>query len=308
MIKIEFEDIKSKIDFKRLENLRVKNKKIIDYRNSVIIVFSVSCSIVFLYLCSSYLSFKILMYGTIIIFSTFTIALNVSFVSKHQERVEKSYRDNVLFLILSSLGIDLKLRLGKDSRKNFVEGKLFLVYEGFRCEDFFEGTLDEIPYSFSEVKLIGKKGRKIFRGVYAKFSYELRDDIIIDVVKDGTFDIHLFEKFNIYRKKLVKIENESFENQYTVYCNDREFTQELLSNSLIDNLLKLNETLNTTVYFTIRKGSVHIAFEDNYNYFDIDLNKKIERLAEIHIIEITEIYKKMNEIKSFIDENIVPSI
>ncbi|MFM7667798.1 MAG: DUF3137 domain-containing protein [Bacteroidota bacterium] len=197
------------------------------------------------------------------------------------------------------------------SQSEFLKGKLYTSFNDYSAEELFEGTIEKIPVKFTEVHLQSKSRystHNVFRGFYSNFNYGLNSDLVIDVIEDNSRDMEFLQKLNLKRDKLVKIDNQEFEKKYVVYSNQPELTSELLSASFIKNLSILSNELESIVYFSVRNGCVHIAYNDGIDHFIIDHDKNVEELSENFYNDIIKMYNRMNKIKLFIDSNIISKI
>ena len=308
---MKFEEIKSNIDFKALNDFRLEKKKIIDSRTNKILISCLLTIIIVLYFIWPHVHWIQAIIVSIILFVILYGILVKLFVRKYLNQFIIHFRDNVISVLLNSLKFDVKLNLEKVlSRSMFNEGKLFTNFNVFNPEEFFEGTIDELPISFSELLLEYKSRRytnRIFYGFFIKLHYNLDTNLIIDVIEDST-NSDVLQKLNFKRNQLVKIEDSEFERYYVVYSNNVDLTKSLISNTVIDNLKKLNVIAKNRVYFSIRNGSIHVAYNDERNYFEIDKDKTIEELTETHFNDLNDIFVILKEIKMFFDSNIIPAI
>ena len=307
-----FEEIKSKINFETINQLRLKNKKVIDRRSTIyglICLVIYICLVVLIWPHASFIA--ALGLPLIIVFVLFGI-LHRLFIRKYELQFQKGFRENVLDILLKGIGYDLKLNLEKPLTKSqFLKGKLFTSFNDYSAEELFEGTIDKIPVKFTEVHLQSKsryRSYTVFRGFYSNFNYSLGNGLVIDVIQDESGDREFLQKLNLKRDKLVKIEDEDFEKKYVVYSNEPELAKDLISTSFIKNLTDFSESFNSLVYFSIRNGQVHMAYSDAVNHFIIDHNKTVEDLTENFYKDITKMNEIMVRKKSFIDTHIIPLV
>lgn len=309
---MNYEEIKSKIDFESINQLRLNNKKIIDKRSTVILSFNLLLLVALIIFVWPFLNFIAAFIIPIIIVIFIFSILHRLFIKKYEVQFQKSFSENVLDKLLHELKYDLRLNIENPLKQSeFAEGKIFANYNVFEPEELFEGKIDGIPLKFSEVTIQSKSRYSRtthMRGFYANFYYGLNHEVVIDVIQDGSKNLGFLQQMNLKRDKLVKIEDSQFERKYVVYSKQPELATELLSHKFINELDKLSETLKSTLYFAVRKGSVHVAFDDSTDYFVIDVNKPVEELTENFYYDITKIYDAMHRIKSFFDTNLIPVV
>ena len=222
---------------------------------------------------------------------------------------KKSFENNVIEIIFHALQYKIELKVDEKMKsREFGEGKIISNYNVFNAEELFEGTIENIPIKFSEIKIETKSRysrQTHLRGFYAQFQYDLNPDLVIDVIKDESRDNSMLQKLNFKRDKLVRVDDLEFEKFYVIYTNQEDLTKKIMSQTLIQNLNELSIKLGSKLYFSIRKGKAHIAYNDEVNYFEIDFNKTSEELAEIFYLDIQKIQSNMVLIKNFLDENVV---
>jgi hypothetical protein len=231
------------------------------------------------------------------------------FIHKYEVQFKKGFRESVLDKLLKDIGYDLKLNIEKPLTKSeFLKGKLFTSFNVFEPEELFEGNIEDIPVKFSELHLQSKSRystRTIFRGFYANFNFGLREDLVIDVIQDDSRNSALLQKMNLSRDKLVKVDDPDFEKKYVVYSNQTELATELLSPKFIHQLSLHSDKLGSTIFFSIRNGYVHIAYNDSTDHFVIDHNQAVEELTEKFYQDITKMYDVINELNNFIQMNMI---
>ena len=305
---MNFDEIKSVIDFDSINELRNKNNKIISKRRRVILLINLVIFMAAMILLWPIFPIFLLIIISIIGFIFIYYILYRIFIKKYEDEYKKSFENNVIEIIFKALNYNLEFKVEhKLKSSEFNEGKIIANYNVFDPEELFEGTLEDIAVKFSEVSIATKfrYSKTIhMRGFYANFQYNFNNDLVIDVIKDESSDNSVLQKLNFKRNTLVKIDDLAFEKQYVIYSNQTELTQELISPTLIKNLNGLSSQLGSNLYFTIRKGKVHIAYDDAEDYFVIDFNKTSEELAEVFYLDTQKIYNNMLLIKHFLDNNV----
>ena len=309
---MNLEEIKSKIDFTSINELRIKNKKIIDYRTTMFLVFNLILFIALIIFIWPHVEFLLAIFIPLAVVALIYSILYVLFIRKYEVQFKKGFRESVIDKLLKNMGYDLKLNIEKPlMQSEFLKGKLYTSFNVFKPEELFEGNIDNRPVKFSEILLQTKSRRRtynVFRGFYANFNYGLNEDLVIDVIQDDSRDSAFWQKMNLERDSLVKVNDQDFEKKYVVYSNQPDLATDLLTPKFINELSTLSEYVNNTIYFAIRNGSVHICYNDGIDHFVIDYNKTVEDTTENFYNDITKMYNVMKEFKTFIDSNIISII
>jgi hypothetical protein len=306
---MNFEEIKSKIDFASINELRLKNKKIIDSRSNLFLGINLIILIALIIFIWPHVGFFTAIFVPIFVVAIIFAILHSLFIKKYEVQFKKGFRESVLDKLIKDIGYDLKLNIEKPlTQAEFLKGKIYTSFNSFEAEELFEGSLDNIPLRFSEVHLQSKSrysSRTIFRGFYARFDYGLNKDLVIDVIQDESGDKEFWQKMNLKRDKLVKVDDADFEKKYVVYSNQIELASELLSPKFIEKLSSLSLNVGSTVFFSIRNGHFHVCYSDGTDHFVMDHNQTVEELTEKFYQDITKMYDIMKEFKNFAQTNII---
>jgi hypothetical protein len=284
-----------KIDLNSLTHIRDKKNRIISLRSNMILIIGIIAS-AFLTYYTWYLGWFLSILITVVAFIIIILILFNFFINPHAEEFEKKYTDNAINKILEELEFNVnwtsKLKL---SKREFKKSKLFPTnFNSLENGRILKGKFNNHPYLFSQIEIKYKrKGRgamlpdmTIFKGFYFRFDFDFDQYFILDVVKDESLGIDFFQKINFARPTLVKVDHLIFEEKYAVYSNNIEFTRAFLSSAFIKDILKLNDILETTIYFSIRMGSLHVAAPNEYDkLFQIDRTREIGDMAIDHVNE-----------------------
>lgn len=178
---------------------------------------------------------------------------------------------------------------GKITKPEYQESKLFLnrvdLYNG---EDMIEGTLGQTKLKFSELhtqyRTTNHKGQTqyhtVFRGVFfiADFNknFEGETYVLPDTAeklfgKLGNF----FQKMNVGRPDLVKLENVEFEKAFAVYGTDQIESRYILSPKLMEDIMELKKKAPGAIRLSFRNSNVYIAITSFLNLFEPRLFKTI---------------------------------
>lgn len=290
-----------KLDLNFLDHLRGINKTITK-RSDIIIPILLIAFFFFIYY-TWYLGWILSIVISLIAMAISYNILHSLFIQTLEETFEKEYSTNVINKLLDDL--DLKVNwTSKDklTKSEINTSKLFFsIFTKIQMGRIINGSHNNQPFIFTQLEIKSRSQKRdtlIFNGFYYRFDLDFDEFFILDVVEDRSFGVDFFQKINPARPSLVKFENEIFEKKYAVYSNNTEFASSFLSQAFIEALLKLNDILETTIYFSIRMGSLHIAMPNKLEkLFQIDSNRDISEMAIDHINEtyninyiVTQIY------------------
>lgn len=178
---------------------------------------------------------------------------------------------------------------GLVTKPEYLESKLFLqrpdLYKG---EDMIEGTLGQTKLKFSELhsqyRTTNHKGQTqyhtIFRGIFfiADFNKNFQGEtyVLPDTAEKLFGKIgNWFQKMNMARPDLVKLENVEFEKAFAVYGSDQIESRYILSPKLMEDILALKQKVNKGLRLSFRNSNVYIAITSYLNMFEPRLFKSI---------------------------------
>ena len=290
-----------KLDLKFLDYLRGFNKTINKLSG---IIFSILIIAFFFFIYYTwYLGWLVSIVMSLIAIAISYNILHSLFIQSHEEVYEKEYSTNVINKILNDINLKVNwISKDKLTKSEINTSKLFpSTFTKIKMGRILNGSHNNQPFIFTQLEIKSRSQKRdtlIFNGFYYKFDLDFDEFFILDVVEDRSFGIDFFQKINLARPALIKFENEIFEKKYAVYSNNTKFASSFLSQAFIEALLKLNDMLETTIYFSIRMGSLHIAMPNKLEkLFQIDTSKDIVEMAIDHINEthninyiVTQIY------------------
>ncbi len=159
----------------------------------------------------------------------------------------------------------------------------------YNGEDYVSGKLGETQLEFSEIHSEYKtetrdsKGRRnaqwhtIFRGIFfvADFHKDfIGTTVVLPDFAEKTFGFigNMFQKWNITREDLVKLEDPEFEKCFVVYGDDQIEARYILSTSMMSRLLDFNkrarQKLARDIFVSFTGSKVFIAMACNKNLFE----------------------------------------
>ncbi len=172
------------------------------------------------------------------------------------------------------------------SQSEYHQSKLFLSgVDRYSGDDLVSGTLEKTSISFSEVHSEYKttttdsKGRTrtqwhtIFRGIFfiGDFNKNFNGETI--VLPDTAENIFgslgaMFQKMNISRDQLVKLEDPEFEKHFCVYGNDQVEARYILSPKLMQRIVELKKKSGKKIHLSFVHSKVFIAISIGKNLFE----------------------------------------
>jgi hypothetical protein len=292
------------IDLNQLESFRIKQKKIYDRNNgnrSFILLFTIIFGAIYFY---SFLNlWNTIIALFIVVLIVFSI-LEKIFIKPYVTKFNDFFKINAIDRIHNSLGYNLIFNVNTRFEKEELKQSNFLPYFNYFVPEYlFTGIIEDVGIRFSKV-IAGYSSRMntniYLNGFYLILNYKLDSAINIEVVKKR-LNRPTIRKLYLKNSNEYKTNKVDFEKTYIVYYNKSFKINELITESIISNLLSLNQKIGTEVCFTIKNGNVYIAFDDTRKYFNIDINKTSIELTKEYQNNVENIYATILELKKFID-------
>lgn len=162
--------------------------------------------------------------------------------------------------------------------KTFIESDLFRRPDRYHSEDLIKGKIGQTSFGFAEVHAEEKQVRsnskgqtqttwvKIFKGFMfvADFHKDFSGQTI--VCRDSFFN---------FRGNRVKLENPEFERRFDVYSSDQVEARYLLSPSMMERIVALDDKFDQNIVLSFRRSNILIAIETSRNYFEASLWKSV---------------------------------
>lgn len=173
-------------------------------------------------------------------------------------------------------------------RQEFSESKIFIQgIDRYKGDDLVQGTIGKTAVRFSELHAEyesrdsdGKKTHHtIFKGIFfiADFNKHFKGETIVlpDTAEKlfgrlGTW----FQKMNIARPDLVKLENPEFEKEFAVYGNDQVEARYILTPVLMERIMEFKKK-SGKVGLSFRNSQVNIALTVRQNLFEAPFFKSM---------------------------------
>jgi len=175
------------------------------------------------------------------------------------------------------------------SEQDFIDSCLFSqTPDRYKTEDLVYGKIDKTQIHFAEVhaeyktETQTKNGKQtqwhdIFKGIIfcADFNKNFNG---LTLVKPkgfgGAFGKWLSQNV-LGNKQIVELENVDFEKMFITESGDQIEARYILTPSLMEKLLELNQYANSTISVSFISSSVYIAFPLNHNYFEAPIFKSL---------------------------------
>lgn len=156
----------------------------------------------------------------------------------------------------------------------FLESDLFRRPDRYHSEDLIKGKIGQTWFRFAEVhaeeKRVTTNGKgqtqttwvTIFKGFLfvADFHKDFSGRTVI--CRDSLFN---------FRGNRVKLENPDFERRFDVYSSDQVEARYLLSPSMMERIVALDEKFNKDITLSFNRSNILIALESSRNHFEAGL-------------------------------------
>ncbi|MGY3055492.1 hypothetical protein ACVWYG_003708 [Pedobacter sp. UYEF25] len=175
--------------------------------------------------------------------------------------------------------------------REFIDTQLFTnTPDRYSTEDFVSGKADKTSFYFAEVhaeyktETTTKNGtqtqwHEIFRGILftADFNKNFNGVTVVRPRGFGSSMSAWFSKnlFSINSKNLIQLENVEFEKTFVTYGADQVEARYILTPSMMEKILKLNEQSRDTISLSFIYSKMYIAFPIERNCFEAPIFKTL---------------------------------
>ncbi|RWU06325.1 DUF3137 domain-containing protein [Pedobacter chitinilyticus] len=211
-------------------------------------------------------------------------------VSKKADVYKLDFKYKIIGAGLRQLNENLQINpLSGISEGDFINSCLFSqTPDRYKTEDLVYGKIDKTQIHFAEVhaeyktETQTKNGKQthwhdIFKGIIfcADFNKNFNG---LTVVRPkgfgGAFGKWLSQNV-MGNKRIVELENVNFDKMFITESGDQVEARYILTPSLMEKLLELNQYANSTISVSFIWSSVYIAFPLNHNYFEAPVFKSL---------------------------------
>ncbi|MFT5861294.1 MAG: hypothetical protein ACI865_003418 [Flavobacteriaceae bacterium] len=201
-------------------------------------------------------------------------------LSRIKKAVKIRYKEDVIKKIVAFVDPNLNYSATSHiSSADFERSKIFLSrVDRFNGDDLVQGTIGKTAVRFSEIHseyyTTDKDGKRsyhtTFKGIFfiADFNKAFIGETVVlpDTAeklfgKLGSF----FQKMNISRPKLIKLEDPVFEKAFAVYGTDQVEARYILTPALMSRIME----------FKKKSGKIHLSFMHNSVYIAISVSKNL---------------------------------
>jgi hypothetical protein len=235
------------------------------------------------------------------------------FYQYHAKQFRNSYKTQVVAAIAQAQGLQYNHQ-ACISRTDYDQSKLFVRKpDRYWGDDLLTGIVGKTGIRFSELHTQYKSGGKnkswhtIFRGIFfiADFNKNfMGETFVLPDVSENAFGSTLggfFQKLNMMRPQLIKLEDVEFEKHFAIYGTDQVEARYILSPALMQRILNLKQKFNTKVALSFIGSHVYIAITINKTLFEapwlfspVDNQKQLEEYYNdikmcIDIVELLDL-------------------
>lgn len=202
------------------------------------------------------------------------------FYQYHAKHFRNSYKTQIVSAIAQAQGLQYN-HLACISRSDYDQSKLFVRRpDRYWGDDLLTGTVGKTGIRFSELHTQYKSGGEnkswhtIFRGIFfiADFNkHFVGETFVLPDVSENAFGSTLggfFQKLNIMRPQLIKLEDVEFEKHFAIYGTDQVEARYILSPALMQRILNLKQKFNTKVALSFIGSHVYIGITINKTLFE----------------------------------------
>lgn len=195
---------------------------------------------------------------------------------------------------------------GKIRKSEYFQSKLFKktpdIYNG---EDYISGRLNATDFRLSELHTMyevknknGKSKHTIFKGLFmvADFHKYFHSETYI-LPETG------WQALGLHKRKhegadLIQMENEAFERNFRVFSTSDQDTRYILSPTMMERILELQEKYGNDVSISFRGTNVYIALHTTIDFFEHDMAQKVneESLIHGHLDDLKEMLGTIDEL------------
>ncbi|MFT5779545.1 MAG: hypothetical protein ACI837_002504, partial [Crocinitomicaceae bacterium] len=214
-----------------------------------------------------------------VIFLTGIIVFSIK-LSRIKKAVKIHYKENVIKKIVEFVDPSLNYNAtGSVSEGEFAGSKIFLRgADRYSGDDLVEGTIGKTAVRFSEInaeyyttdKDGNRKYHRIFKGIFFIADFHknfVGETIVLPDTAEKLFGKlgSLFQKMNISRPKLIKLEDPIFEKAFAVYGTDQVEARYILTPALMSRIME----------FKKKSGKIHLSFLHSKVYIAISVKQNL---------------------------------
>ncbi|MDG2441073.1 MAG: DUF3137 domain-containing protein [Crocinitomicaceae bacterium] len=216
-----------------------------------------------------------------LVFLAGTIVFSIK-LRRIKRDVKIHYKENVIKKIVEFIDPHLNYNATSCiSQGEFEQSKIFLQRaERYKGDDLVQGTIGKTAVRFSEIHseyyTTDKDGKRkyhtIFKGIFfiADFNKDfIGETIVLPDTAEKLFGKlgKFFQKMNISRPKLIKLEDPIFEKAFAVYGTDQVEARYILTPALMSRIMEFKKK-SGRIHLSFLHSSVYIAISERKNLFE----------------------------------------
>jgi hypothetical protein len=201
--------------------------------------------------------------------------------------IRDRFKSEVIAKMIKSIGPDLTYNASQCiSSNDYHKSRLYLHgINRYKGDDLVTGAVGKTTIRFSELLTQNETTRRdsngketksietIFRGLFfvADFNKKFAGEtIVLPDTAESLFGSlgTMFQKWNMSRDQLVKMEDVDFEKAFAVYSNDQVEARYILSTSLMQRILQFKEKTRSKIGLSFIDSEVFIAVPLKENLFE----------------------------------------
>jgi hypothetical protein len=206
-----------------------------------------------------------------------------------RKRILQEFKSNIIHQIVHFIDDNLHYNHNKYvPQSSFSQSKIYTKSgRRYNGDDWVGGKLGQTDIEFSEIHVEDYRKDKdgkdqyytIFRGILfiADFHKDFKGEtfVLTDSAEKMLGGLgKMFQKMNVMRPELVKLENVAFEKQYVVYGSDQVEARYIITPVLMETMLELNG-LFKGVQFSFVNSKIFIAIPLRSNMFEPNFFKPL---------------------------------
>ncbi len=252
-----------------------------------------------------------LYYPLIVMLGITTFILGSKYMATYSV-YKKKFKTQIVEKIITFINPNYQYRSkGYVPFKDYKSSGIFVrKVDRYTGDDFVEGIIDKTPFTFSEIKSEYKtestdsKGNKkvewhtIFKGLFfvAEFNKILnkRTFVVPEKTRASLFGKEK-KKIGSYGE-LVKLENPTFEEIFSVYGNSQQEARYVLTPTMMEAMVHIQQRYDKKMFFSFIDSKVYCAIPIIKNMFEPKISKSISYK------EIEEMYLLFGLIETIINE------
>jgi hypothetical protein len=219
-----------------------------------------------------------------------------SLYRRQQFSVKSTYKHEVISKIVEAVDSNFVYQpYGQVVREYFNESRLFSEPDRYSGEDYISGRLGETDFQLSEIHAEYKSGSDyedgsssystIFKGFFmvADFHQDFQGHTIVvpDNKAVGIWG-RIQQAIKSQGMETAEMEDVDFEDKFDVFTTDQEEARNILSMSMIENIVKLKEKFDSKIYIAFLNSCIYIAIEWKLNIFEPNLHSTLLDENTIH--------------------------